>query len=62
MANTTEHAIAGVAQTTVHEATDYQSHQGYRLYQSRMLDELPGAVFAAVTLVWIITSLGGLVW
>jgi hypothetical protein len=60
MANTRGQAITGIAQTTV--VNDYQRHQGYRLYLSRVLDELPGAVFVAMTLAWIFTSLGGLVW
>lgn len=62
MANTTAQAISGRAHATVCEATDYQRHYGYRLYLNRVLDELPGAVFAAMTLMWIITSFGGLVW
>jgi hypothetical protein len=62
MANTREPAIAGIAQTTVREVNDYQRDQGYPLYLSRMLDELPGAVFVAMTLAWIITALCGLVW
>jgi hypothetical protein len=33
-----------------------------RISQSRFLDELPGAAFAAVTLVWIIASFAHLIW
>jgi hypothetical protein len=36
--------------------------EGVRFAQSRFLDELPGAAFAAITLVWIVSSLAGLVW
>jgi hypothetical protein len=39
-----------------------QPEEGVRFAQGRFLDELPGAAFAAITLVWIVSSLGGLIW
>lgn len=36
--------------------------EGVRLAQGRFLDELPGAAFAAITLLWIVSSLAGLMW
>jgi hypothetical protein len=33
---------------------------GLSFYRGRILDQLPGAVFAAVTLVWILASFGRL--
>jgi hypothetical protein len=36
--------------------------EGVRLAQGRFLDELPGAAFAAITLIWIVSSLAGLMW
>ena len=30
--------------------------------RSRFLDELPGAAFAGVTLLWIVSSFAGLIW
>jgi hypothetical protein len=34
---------------------------GVRLSRGRFLDELPGAVFAAITLVWIVMTFAGLI-
>jgi len=36
--------------------------EGIRLAQGRFLDELPGAVFALITLVWVISCFAGLIW
>jgi len=36
--------------------------EGLRLAQSRFLDELPGAVFAVITLVWVLLSFTHLIW
>lgn len=36
--------------------------EGVRLAQGRFLDELPGAAFAAITLVWVVSSFAGLMW
>jgi hypothetical protein len=36
--------------------------EGLRLAQSRFLDELPGAVFAVITLVWVVLSFTHLIW
>jgi hypothetical protein len=33
-----------------------------RFSQGRFLDELPGAAFAALTLVWVIASFARLIW
>jgi hypothetical protein len=64
MANTTEQVITGISQAdAVREATQTdEAGEGYRLYMGRVLDELPGVVFAAMTLVWIFTSFGKLIW
>jgi hypothetical protein len=39
-----------------------ETGEGTRFYQGRVLDELPGAVFAAVTLIWIMASFSRLIW
>ncbi len=36
--------------------------EGLRLARGCLLDELAGAAFIAITLMWIVTSLGGLAW
>ena len=36
--------------------------EGVRLAQGRFLDALPGAVFAGITLLWVVSSLAGLMW
>ena len=36
--------------------------EGVCFAQGRFLDELPGAAFAGITLVWIVSSLAGLMW
>jgi hypothetical protein len=36
--------------------------EGLRIAQGHFLDELPGAVFAAITLIWIVASFAGLEW
>lgn len=61
MANTSKMVMepipqtARISQTAEHDQPE-QPSEGVRLYQGRVLDELPGAAFAAVTLLWIITS------
>jgi hypothetical protein len=65
MNNTNEMVMEPVSQTatigeTAEKGQAEHPSEGVRLYQSLMLDELPGAVFAAVTLGWIITSFGHL--
>jgi hypothetical protein len=49
---------------TTREATQTRAEtgDGVRLAQGRFLDELPGAAFAAVTLIWVICSFAGLFW
>jgi hypothetical protein len=45
------------------EATNRNEPQeGIQIARSQFLDELPGLVFAVLTLVWIIASLIGLRW
>jgi hypothetical protein len=39
-----------------------EDNEGVRLAQGRFLDELPGAVFAAITVIWIVASFAGLEW
>jgi len=36
--------------------------EGKRLAQGCFLDELPGAAFAIITLVWVVSMLAGLMW
>jgi hypothetical protein len=45
---------------TTAEATE--TGEGMRLAQGRFLDELPGAAFGVVTLIWVIASFAGLMW
>ncbi len=64
MANLTEVVIERMAYA---EGLDlsreiHQPQDGIRFYYGRMLDELPGAVFGAVTLVWLVSSFGQLIW
>jgi hypothetical protein len=47
---------------TTRAAEVEQTGDGMRLAQGRFLDELPGAAFAAVTLIWVIGSFAGLMW
>jgi len=44
------------------QANASEPAEGARMAQSRFLDELPGAAFGAVTLVWIILSFAHLIW
>jgi hypothetical protein len=64
MANTTQQVLEEVqqAQTVQDRAQPEATREGFRLHQSQILDELPGAAFAAMTLVWIFTSFGKLIW
>lgn len=39
-----------------------QECEGIRMAQGRFLDELPGAVFAAIALIWIVASFAALDW
>jgi hypothetical protein len=39
-----------------------QASECARFAQGRLLDELPGAAFVIVTLVWIIASFAHLIW
>lgn len=48
--------------TTMDEVHRQEVGEGMRSYQSRILDELPGAAFAVVTLVWVITCFATLIW
>lgn len=36
--------------------------EGKRLAQGRFLDELPGAAFAIITLIWVVSMLARLIW
>ena len=36
--------------------------EGKRLAQGRFLDELPGAAFAIITLIWVVSMFAGLIW
>jgi hypothetical protein len=38
------------------------THDGIRVAQGMFLDELPGAVFAGLTLIWVLSSFAGLMW
>jgi hypothetical protein len=63
MTNTNQEMVAEVSRTATQEIVNpAMPDEGKRLYQGRMLDELPGAAFAAMTLVWIFSSFGKLIW
>src|SRR5438309_9593622 len=47
---------------TVSRTETRETGEGLRKAQGCFLSELPGAVFAVVTLVWIAFSFAGLVW
>ena len=49
-------------ETTREAAEVREPGEGVRLAQGRFLDELPGAVFAGMTLIWVISSFAGLMW
>jgi len=53
-------------QRAFEEAVDTESAQQVsdcaRFAQGRFLDELPGAAFVTITMIWIITSLTSLIW
>jgi len=64
MGSTNQMALESAAQIkpveTVEPGLNQVSNDGVGFYHRRMLDELPGAAFAAVTLFWIISSFGHL--
>ena len=63
MANTNQEMVAEVSRTATREIVNPAApEEGKRLYQGRVLDELPGAACAAMTLVWIFSSFGKLIW
>jgi hypothetical protein len=39
-----------------------EATEGICLAQGRLIDELPGAAFAAITLFWVMSTLGVLIW
>jgi hypothetical protein len=39
-----------------------EATEGICLAQGRLIDELPGAAFAAITLFWVLSTLGVLIW
>jgi hypothetical protein len=53
-----EKAVEGVAQAE----SSQQAGECTRFSQGRFLDELPGAAFVAITLIWIIASFAHLIW
>jgi hypothetical protein len=64
MASSTEVAMerTAYAEGLVRARDIQQPGDGLRFCHGRILDELPGAVFAAVTLVWIVSSFAHLIW
>jgi hypothetical protein len=44
------------------DAAPQFNNEGLRLAQSNFLDELPGAAFAVITLVWVVLSFAHLIW
>jgi len=53
---TRQASVAGTRQWTENS----EPGEGMRLAQGRFLDELPGAVFAVITLIWVVSSFAGL--
>lgn len=51
----------GVGQLTA-VASPVEPDVGVRVAHGFFLDELPGAAFVGITLVWIVSSLAGLMW
>ena len=43
-------------------ASPVEPDEGVRVARGFFLDELPGAAFVGITLVWIVSSLAGLMW
>jgi hypothetical protein len=67
MAESTQSTMDGISRTepnfkTTEVTWTEQPDDGLQLYHRQVLDELPGAAFAAATLVWIISSFGRLAW
>lgn len=64
MANTNQQVFSDVTLADVSETTHMPDNvdNGTRLHQRAFLDELPGAAFAAMTLVWILASFNKLTW
>lgn len=63
MSDTTRQALSDTRDTAaIREAEAQQTGDGTRFHQNRILDELPGLAFAAITLVWVITCFAGLIW
>ena len=55
-------AIQKALVETREDATASELGGGLSMARGRFLDELPGAAFAAITLVWVVSSFAGLVW
>ncbi len=53
-----EVTLADVSETHMPDNVD----EGVRVHQRAILDELPGAAFAAMTLLWIFASFNKLIW
>ena len=63
MADTNQQARAAISLAETYQTAKPESaDEGLPLYQGVILDELPGAAFAAVTLVWIFASFSKLIW
>lgn len=52
----------GHAEGLVGTSDKKQPTEGVTFYHGRMLDELPGAASAAITVVWLVSSFAGLMW
>jgi hypothetical protein len=53
-----EKAVEGVTQAESSQQVGECTH----FSQGRFLDELPGAAFVAITLIWIVASFAYLIW
>ena len=62
MASVAGYAVAEIVRTSFGEATYCERRRDYRNYLTHILEEVPTALFVAMTLMWVITSIGGLVW
>jgi hypothetical protein len=64
MAHTNQEVFSEATLADVSETTHMPDNvdKGTQLHQRAFLDELPGAAFAAMTLVWIFASFNKLTW
>lgn len=62
MENTTQSVMTRSDAQAIETPHRVEANEGLHYYQGRILDELPGAAFAVITLVWVISCFFKLVW